>query len=385
MFEKLIRFKHVVLIIIGLFIAPLNLFDTIFVQPIVNIGYSENSSIALVFSLLITQAIYLGWIAFQEEAVTATRVKNYFNALPISPVKNYIVDLAVLFIANNIFWIPIIVALINAPYAAMHATLAPYIFVIRILTLTVSILAIQMQWIYRQYFSFVFLTITNLLLYLGSIVLSQRLSLLVAILAFVSALLFSFPKQLKLNIPTRFFSSRSKYSLALPGYSRFQFLKLTYSVLIKKYLVESFVRCTLSIAILIFGCFAIVLGDSLNAQLWSVALLSVVALAFSGFFPLLKESREQYSLYFRSLPISQLYWYMLDWLAITILMLILGGVYASTLMIYQKMSLSEVFWIITSSGVLVLLLCYVRNRFRTFNALLSIIVTVAWVTIGAYL
>ena len=385
MLEKLIRFKHVVVILIGLFIAPLNLFDALFVQPIINIGYAKNPSTMLIFSLLLTQGIYLSWIIFQDDAISTARVRQYFNALPIPPIKHYIADITTLFLANNIFWIPIIAALINAPYASMTNPLAPFLFVIKILVLIISIFAIQTQWIYRQYFSFTFLISTNFLFYISSITTSPWLSLLLIICALLNALLFTYPWRLKINILSIFSSASStNKSVTLPRYSRFQLLKLTYTVLIKKYFVECFMRCALSIAILIFGCFAILFGDSLDARLWSVSLLSIVALTFSGFFPLLKESREQYKLYLHALPISQSYWYMLDYSAIALLIIFFWSLYATVLMIYQKLNLLEVAWIVASSSILALILCCIRNRYRKFNALFSIIATVAWVTLISY-
>lgn len=378
MFEKLVRFKHVVVILISLFVAPLHLFDALFVQPIINIGYVTQPG-RLWFSLLLTQFIYLGWILFQGDAISSRKIQLYLTALPIPAVINRIVDLVTLVVANNIFLIPMVAALIKAPYAAMSE---PWLFLVRMLVLISSILVLQFQWINRRYQALFGIMVADVLFYMSSVVVNPLLSFLFMLSSLAIVFMTACSRSLTIIEVSRLANSVPRNTTeVLSGYSPLYLLKLTYSVLVKKYFIEYFTRSIVSIAILTFGIFAILFGDALNAKWWSMSLMSFVVLSFSGLFPLLKESREQYQLYMRALPISQSHWYLLDFSAITLSVMSIGAIYMSVLYAFSKLNRFDFSWIIISSSILTLLLFFIRNQCGKFNALIAIIATVSWVAL----
>ncbi len=191
--EKIKRSKSIVIFFAILMLAPFGLFDAFLVQPIINIGYPKFPTFSIVFFMLILQAVFLFWVKIQEEAVSAPAVKKYFNALPISSFKHYLVNMTVLLVANNILWIPFLVALFKAPYSVMTDFIDQLLFVLNISALITSIFAMQLQWLYRHYYAFIFLLMVDLLLYVSYIIQNELYSFILSLSALILAALFVFP------------------------------------------------------------------------------------------------------------------------------------------------------------------------------------------------
>lgn len=372
-FEKLIRFKHGLLIFIALFVPTAGFLITLITQPILSVVHPTSVAYTYLFNIAVIQLIYLGWITSQRDAVYPDVIKNYFQSLPINQWINRLVDVLVIFVANNLFWIPFIATFLMRTHLP---TADKNLFLLKLFTLIVSVITIQITWFYKRSLAILILIFVDLLLYLNIIFPSVIIPILAIVISISSILFFDFR-----SVSNSFLSlCRVPYKFRFPSITladRFPRLMLQFYTLWRKYRIELLVRLAISLGIIALGYGIVVIGGEISPLQISILVTSSTILILSGVYPLLKETRDSYSLYLKSLPFNELNWYVLDYIILVMMTIMLSAVFIFLLLINHKMNFIIILYSLLTLLPIGILLGYTRNLFPKQGTWISTIAVIA--------
>lgn len=368
MFEKLLHIKHFLIIIVALCVPSISILVTLLTYPILQIVHPENQHWHYLLVLFAVQLIYFGWVFLQKEAIYPSYIQNYFSSLPISlNTKCYIDSIVLLLGANNLLLIPLIVATFN---------LANFIEVIRFIIFFISILILQIGFFYRKFFTICLTFIIDLLLYISAILQNKFLlfcSILTTILIevfFISLLNWNI-KNLKIRTLT--FSGVEKINF-LKIFKKNPLLIFIVSIITRKYLSNFLLRITAIIIIIALSFYWITSNQVFNVFPIITAVISLIVFLISKIDSFFKEERYRYAVYFNSLPIKQINFYLLEnILLISISIFFIAG-YFGLLIIMQKLSFLSSALLFILIFPLHILFCFIRNKFPKQCTWISFIV-----------
>ena len=144
MLNKLIRYKHGLIIIIALLVPSFHALSWLTLLPIRQL-VAHSTSLELSFiSLLGIQALFISWAAIQKQAIlSASFIRSYFCTLPIKSSYILQMDLLLLQVANLILWVPFVLVFFGIKSEAEFT---------RFLILISGIVISQMIFLYHQSF-----------------------------------------------------------------------------------------------------------------------------------------------------------------------------------------------------------------------------------------
>jgi|GEM_PF-2538990 len=311
MAEKLLRFKQVLLLIVVLCIPSLQLLVTLVSEPLLWVAKpSVQPGVHYFVGLWVIQIVYLGWIIGQKASLFPTVVKSYLGSLPIGLAKNHIIRVLMLLIANHLLWIPFICATVQLKTEFMPQ--------IRLLAFACSILGLQALWFTNPSRAVLLSSISNGLLYLSC--LQASVLPILGALAFASiSLLFCFRKpQARSSDSAIRFSSLWQSS---------PWLALSVASLWHNHRMSLFTRLGLCAGIMSLGGLILHRVTQLDPFAWTFITAMSILLIINSFFPLLKETRNDYGFYLHALPYSRKNWYLQDGLLIIGLSILLINAY----------------------------------------------------------
>jgi hypothetical protein len=354
MFDQLLRLKHALLIIIVLSgLSPLLLMHLV-TQPILAVVSPTTVHWYYFVEIILVQLAYLGWILIQKKAIQPTALE-YFSTLPINPRVLYLIDVIVLLVANNLFWIPLFCVL-WMPFSSDELT--------RLVAFAVSIISIQRYWLEnKKGVALSIMVLIDLMCYTSMLTSSHIISAFALIIAVFSVAFYDIklPKLKGHKTPLNFFLIKGMkrfnliHTFPLPG------IQLT--ILIKQYFIEAIVRTIASLGILMFGYGVVVMGNIANPFPITVLVVSFLMLLWSSFYPLMKASRDSCKAYLKSLPVSNRKWLALDYCVITGISSLFSASFIALLFIEHKMNFLIVFYSLALSLLLGIFLIATRNCF----------------------
>ncbi len=112
----LLQYKQGVILLVALLVPTLTGINYLLTKPLLAFITSKNPQQIFISSLFI-YAIYTAWIVIQRAAIKPPASESYLATLPISKSARQFIDISTLFIANNIFLIPLIATIMNLMHA----------------------------------------------------------------------------------------------------------------------------------------------------------------------------------------------------------------------------------------------------------------------------
>lgn len=112
--EKLIKHKQIILILCC-FIPSVPLFIHVLAYPIITLLLPTTTPVISIMIAFIYCLLGIIWLSAQKNALHQAHINQYSSTHPIQPISHVLSRLLLLLVANNILWLPILIALISFP------------------------------------------------------------------------------------------------------------------------------------------------------------------------------------------------------------------------------------------------------------------------------
>lgn len=368
-FAKLVRFKHAIIIMIALFVPTMSWLNSLITQPILSVVAVTATTHAYLVLVLLIQLIYLGWISIQSDAIYPDIVQSYLATLPLPARQRRIEDIVMLFIANNIFWIPFVAA-----YFSLSHSAAPLsgLSIVRLCAFMMSIISSQYLWLNRRLAACVVLFAVDFLLFANR----AYPSVIIPVIAIViSVMPLLYPDLVvwkrRLLLPSGEFNT----SIV----NKFPVVGMSWLILWRNYRIDLTTRMLIVLGVIILASALVLKNQTFSSIQIDVAATAIMTLVWSGVYPLLKETRDACSLYLHSLPIAWLKWYAMD----CCVLLTMSGLsllfYTSLLFINHVINISAIAYTVLTIVILGILLLYPRCHYSKQGTLISIALTIIYI------
>lgn len=385
MSEKLTRYKHGLIIIIVLFVPTLAMLGSFIAPPVLAvISPAPNSWQVLGYQVLI-QIVFLSWLILQSDAVSGQPAREFINTLPLRMQSILLTDVTILAVANILLWLPILFALILAPYKMIDGMSEYLSFFLRTANLITSVVCVQLIWIYQRRFFLIYIFIADLIastsvFYLHKPFLTNSLLFLTfTILMMIPfAILYLKPfDQLKFSRLLQI----NKYYQHPHNSVYFSILKLQIIILTKKYRLLTLIRSGASLILLTMGiCILFLDKANLNIIIVASMILTFNTFIVTGFYQRLYEAHQAYIEYTRTLPINKYFLGMFDFQFITSIILTQSLIFIAILYFNFRVNLLSSILLFVLQIPLSLLLCFTQ-KVKKFGTLFSFCVTALYCVI----
>lgn len=142
--EKLIKFKHLLIIAIGLLVPSVTALMTLLKVPYeVVLSSTHYSAYSVIVALLGIVLLHSVWCIGQRTAIKGGECRTYFKTFPFSAQDWIISDIVMIMIANGLLWIPLLSAIFTP-------AISPNYFYVKSILLTLSLLFIQYKLLHLE-------------------------------------------------------------------------------------------------------------------------------------------------------------------------------------------------------------------------------------------
>lgn len=378
MSEKLLRFKHGLLLAIALFIPTAQFFVYLSTEPILAIiNPTQINFWHYLLKISVLQLVYLVWIYLQKESINPQFINAYFKSLPISQAIQRLINTIVIVIANNIFWIPFV---ITAYICMRHYDQNTCLFIARMLFLITSIIMLQLCLFHTKSLLFLVWIMCDVMLCM-SIVFPSVSGTMVIILSLIVLLLLSKKRSGGFHIPKSIYR-RTRINFNSAGlFKAMPLIMLQLTTIRRQYFLSFLNRLLIVVVLLSIGYCLVIYATNIKIQCIDIIIPSLSIFIMSGFYPLLKDIRASNRAYFTALPIRGREWYIADFMIITGVTLLVTTIFLSAQLFKHKMGYLMLCASQLTILLLSILLAITRNYFPKHGVWISFLTTFSYIVI----
>lgn len=385
MLDKLLKYKHMIVIIVALCVPTFAGLFSLIASSLLIIFKSDIPSWQSFLALLLWQSLGLIWVTMQKQAIMGGAIREYISTLPLSHWRQLAIDLRLLVIANNLLWIPLIIAIFYNGFAGVPPTSNYLLWILQFLFFILALLALQLNWLNQRYihifviFAADFLAILSLH-YLNTIIHSCLLIMAIAVAA------YSLLSLQQTNFSKYFFSFGGWKPISnLIAPRLFPVLAIQWAILFRYSRLQTGLRLT-GIILLLLCLWGILLvgNQAIQKSHFIHIILTVETLIISGFYPHLYEAHQHHHGYFTSLPLTSIFWLLKDvifMLTITVLI----GVIAISPFVYLGITPTNAATMVILQIPLCIMLYPIRNKLNRQGAVVAIVTAGLWGWLTIYL
>ena len=353
-------------------------------SPIFSLFNSDITIHVRLLMLISVQTVYTLWIAMQKKAVTGSPLSEYLMTLPIKKQDCWNINLAVMLRANNIMWLPLIMA-ITSTILTQDTTLLITYNLINILSVACLIVLAQMLWLYRSTKIYLILLAVNILYVSTTLLEPSKTNTLftVVVMALLAFTVKFFPQQVSvqlcLTLSTIKPNNRNASAISKRG-GLIAIIAIHIKMLLAFFKIQTTYRMLVGI-LLSSLCIFILRKSGLTLSLeYLLLFMAIEVLIASEFFSLINTEREKTLPFISSLPIQKGFWLLLDSSSVLFLTMLM----ALPLLMHVNgiLHLTTLFTLLVFTSSLVVAQFLARKIFQKQAASASITLCITWSFIG---
>ncbi len=383
MMERLLRFKHLVVILIALIIPTLSALPALIVSPFLFIVLPHPTSTPLLTFLasLIVHTTYILWVALQKEAIMGGQTMTYLSSFPLPPSIQRKIDLKLLLVANHLFWLPIMVSFLFVIKSTHYGHLDSFLPVFHWLPLISSLLLAQWLYLHKNFTLLILLCpgISSMLAF-ASWATTPSLSIVVSLTGILMVVWISLQKKhqpVQFIKPLTFFKAKQKLRF---NWKLLSFIVIDCAILFRKYRQESSLRLVFSALSLII-LYQISIRSSLNiGQIYPIA-IAIPLLIASGWYNKLSLEHKQYHYYLSSLPVSPKSWVFLDISFVFLITLSLQALFFTPFLASHQLKFSRFCYAILAQVPLIVALYFSQTKLSKLCHVVGATLTGLWLSL----
>lgn len=359
----LMQYKQGLILLLALLTPTIAGLNYIFTKPFLVFITAHHPMNALMSAFLI-YFIYVIWIVIQKPAIQSHTAESYFATLPISKKSHRMIDLLMLFIANNIFLIPLMAAVAQITFS--NPCRLDYF--LSVIFLTLSIFSIEKNALYKNSLGCLWVIIANVIYCFAKPFLSDILFSAVSMF-FIISFFYTLLWDVRIK-------SKSIQLLSMDYHP----LSLRSALLLRTAKTQSISRLCLTAFTYVLG-FLLLFFSKLSLYPLEMILVvqGITAFIASGIFVYFEKEKRKYESYLKSLPVSKTDWMLKDISYVVFVLILLNVSFFFMITYHFSIGFSWIFAIEPYQIILLILLYQIRTRFDVFGTLLSSVTTVAWI------
>lgn len=385
MTERLLRFKHIIIIILACSVPTLSSIPYILGSPLLFVLSPRIQADPWLISMvsLLIHAAYVLWIAAQKEALMGGKARKYLLTLPIPTDIWKSADFKLLLIANNVFWLPLLFSFIYLFISADSIDLTA-LMALHWLLLTVSLLVSQWLYLHKRVNMLLLVTLlTSGVLGVATLITNEQLDISLTLTSMIAVSLIGTQYELSDSL----FSQKKKKLNKAPTVAAFSdhalwkkwssLLKINLAILFRGYRQESYLRLFLCISFLIM-IYQLSLFSSGGIESMYPAAGAACVLFTSGWYKKLAIEHQKYAAFLKSLPAQPGFWSLLDIFSLSSLVFLLQLVFFAPYFIAQELQPSTFFTLISAEVPLTIIIYLCQTRLKKQSLLASTLSTGVW-------
>lgn len=355
----LMQYKQGVILLIVLLAPTLTGINYLLTKPLLTFITSNNPQQIFISSLFI-YAIYTAWIIIQRAAIKPPASESYLATLPISKSVRQLINLSALFIANNVFLIPLIATIMNL----IHADMVTLNQMLSAAFLITSIFSIEKNMLNGN-------AIGILLIIISSLLASYIPILLIGCIAIgLYTLLF--------NLKSKDFGINALLTRLLGNGSR----GMRTALITRIVKTQTALRVIFSLAAMTVGA-SLINFSTLSSHIISTSLvtLGISSFIISGLFLYFHNERTKHITYLNSLPRSSRQWAIGDIRYTTSILTGADLIYFALILHTLSTHIIVMIALYVYQIILLGMIYAIRTRFAVLGTLLCCLTTALWIVL----
>ncbi len=327
------------------------------------------------------------WSNAQRSAILGGEGRSYFNTLPFGVSTTRLVDCLILFIANNILWIPIVTA--YAIVVLKSPTLIDHLQGLLGLTALVFCMQCMQFFLLLRMFKGALLAIMlSIVVFFSGFYFSDILYIIVIFGIFVAGYFLYFyyrERSASSVLIVRAYNAITSHAVKLRTIFS-PILALQIDILFDDNKTQGLMRLLASVGLMLLIVASIIQDNSVDYAFNMILIgACIVVMILAKYFCLLNEAHKPVQPYLNTLPVHRWFWQFHDMILILLVSFALLLPSLSILMYFALLSLIECFFLCLLMASLVVVMRYVVLFSQRHSVLYTGLAVSVWITAGIFL